>query len=865
MTFAGDLFIDLWDFSIFLKNLDNLMKIKRLIVPTIKLYALMQDNMDFYIKSKYEYNDLYIQFQCDLDIKFHEITDIKAQILAYKLNPLEISIVNHECYLQDKKIKPNNEDINSSETFGFIENITDFDEIKEIQTKLLLSNFLLVEGPASSGKSAILKHILSNKQQILVYIDSTTDLKSLIGAYVSGEKIGEFEFRHGPLTQALLQGFILILENFQEANEEIIIMLIKIMQNKGLHLANQQEFLRSKAGFQIIAIANFEINHTLHKKQMLQNHVDSLRKKPLEFQYALNIIEKIYNKLYNSPILEILKGIQEIFLMNTNPNTKKQQNFHNNNVRKWLNLAKRLDYFLKKTYGEQSNFTTIHLTEDFRKMILLDIYDIFLSNDQDLVKSPFFLEETMKILHLNSLISVIDSFFLQYTPQIELSSNNVIIGRLGVLLRNLFKTTSISLSISGEFSDSSINKIVYNSYSSRLLEKIAICVVLAEPCLLVGDTGCGKTTMVQHCAEIFRKKLWVYNMNPNSDAIDLIGGFKPLDIRVLLKQLLSKYIKRFQEIGNMKSNEKFLENLRNLLITKNYIVLMQCLLESLGPIKTKIIKKFQGDDEKIKNLLRKWEKFQRKLENFLTNKDKIDSNLAFHYVEGSLITALKNGDWLLIDEINLANNEVLQRVLPILEGESLLLYDKGDIKTIKRHKDFRILACMNPGKDVGKKELPENIRAKFTEFYIEDINQKTDLTVFIERQIGHLYNKEICEKIVDIYIDFKKDIEKHVLETNSNRKLHISLRNLARTLKYVINNHHVYGLERTLYDGLYLGFASSLSQSAQSIFQKTLHEKFNISPIQYQILLKKPIITPKDYMNHSGVNYIYLHIFNKTI
>ena len=34
-----------------------------------------------------------------------------------------------------------------------------------------------------------------------------------------------------------------------------------------------------------------------------------------------------------------------------------------------------------------------------------------------------------------------------------------------------------------------------------------------EPCLLVGDTGCGKTTMAQHCAEIFGKKLYVYNMN----------------------------------------------------------------------------------------------------------------------------------------------------------------------------------------------------------------------------------------------------------------------------------------------------------------------------------------------------------------
>ena len=33
--------------------------------------------------------------------------------------------------------------------------------------------------------------------------------------------------------------------------------------------------------------------------------------------------------------------------------------------------------------------------------------------------------------------------------------------------------------------------------------------------------------------------------------------------------------------------------------------------------------------------------------------------MAFKFMEGSLIKAIKNGDWILIDEINLANNDVL--------------------------------------------------------------------------------------------------------------------------------------------------------------------------------------------------------------
>ena len=79
------------------------------------------------------------------------------------------------------------------------------------------------------------------------------------------------------------------------------------------------------------------------------------------------------------------------------------------------------------------------------------------------------------------------------------------------------------------------------------------------------------------------------------------------------------------------------------------------------------------------------------------NKSKLESNLAFKFMEGSLLKAIKQGDWILIDEINLANNDVLQKIISILDKEDILLFEKGDIEPIKIHKDFRIIGCMNPG------------------------------------------------------------------------------------------------------------------------------------------------------------------------
>jgi len=73
------------------------------------------------------------------------------------------------------------------------------------------------------------------------------------------------------------------------------------------------------------------------------------------------------------------------------------------------------------------------------------------------------------------------------------------------------------------------------------------------------------------------------------------------------------------------------------------------------------------------------------------------------------------GEWVLLDEINLATAETLQCLSGLLEGSrgSLHLLERGDEKPIKRHPDFRLFACMNPATDVGKKDLPPGLRNRY--------------------------------------------------------------------------------------------------------------------------------------------------------
>lgn len=79
----------------------------------------------------------------------------------------------------------------------------------------------------------------------------------------------------------------------------------------------------------------------------------------------------------------------------------------------------------------------------------------------------------------------------------------------------------------------------------------------------------------------------------------------------------------------------------------------------------------------------------------------------FQFVEGTLIKSIQNGDWILLDEINLAPDSVLNKLSTIIFGNNILLNERADIIETKKHKDFRVFMCMNPPyTSAGKKRLP---------------------------------------------------------------------------------------------------------------------------------------------------------------
>ncbi|MFC1753351.1 AAA family ATPase [Thermoproteota archaeon] len=108
---------------------------------------------------------------------------------------------------------------------------------------------------------------------------------------------------------------------------------------------------------------------------------------------------------------------------------------------------------------------------------------------------------------------------------------------------------------------------------------------------------------------------------------------------------------------------------------------------------------------------------------------------------GPLVKAMRNGSWIVFDEVNTAKPEVLERINSLLDDDRRLILTEGGIKTpITCHENFRFFSTMNPvGKYQGRKELSKPMRNKFTEMYIDEIANEDEL----KEIVGELMRSEL--------------------------------------------------------------------------------------------------------------------------
>eukprot|EP00979_Chaetoceros_neogracilis_P011124 scaffold2695_cov256-Chaetoceros_neogracile.AAC.6 len=130
---------------------------------------------------------------------------------------------------------------------------------------------------------------------------------------------------------------------------------------------------------------------------------------------------------------------------------------------------------------------------------------------------------------------------------------------------------------------------------------------------------------------------------------------------------------------------------------------------------------------------------------------------SFKWCDGALLKAIKNGDWVLLDELNLASQSVLEGLNSILDHRASVYIPELD-QTFDCPPTFRIFAAQNPlAQGGGRKGLPKSFLNRFTKVYVEALT-KDDLKGIVSSKFPML-PASLVESIVRFNNCVQEDIE----------------------------------------------------------------------------------------------------------
>ena len=104
-----------------------------------------------------------------------------------------------------------------------------------------------------------------------------------------------------------------------------------------------------------------------------------------------------------------------------------------------------------------------------------------------------------------------------------------------------------------------------------------------------------------------------------------------------------------------------------------------------------------------------------------SSKESDDNMNQFVWCDGPLMRALRQGQWVILDELNLASQSVLEGLNSLLDHRADVYIPELD-KTFHCPSSFRIFACQNPLTEGGaRKGLPKSFLNRFTRVYVQPL------------------------------------------------------------------------------------------------------------------------------------------------
>ncbi|CAJ1949588.1 unnamed protein product [Cylindrotheca closterium] len=718
---------------------------------------------------------------------------------------------------------------------------------------------ILVCGPHGSGKSSLVRELLhmcrpDEDSLMEFHIDEETDSKTLIGSYTTTDIPGEFAWRAGALTHATREGHWVLIEDVDVVPIEIQATLVKLLESRMLPLGNGK-YERCHPNFRIFGTCTTTAHEAQRNLRMSSNRGGGKRilspslwrkvyVKPMPSDELKQVASSLFRNLPGFVIEAALTILQKLDRsgrkgsLSTEKKKEEEEDIRDKDIdvpdtpetRLWTggrNPSVR-DFF--KLLSRLSNGVTFennqaYATEAQRMLCLAECVDIFVG------ACP---EKAWRLDFVNMLAAPIwgvsrdlaVSYIESRQPPTVIGEDAFEIGRARIQLHDHF--------------DHSMKKsktFAQTNYALRLMESVGVCIRENEAVLLVGETGCGKTSLIQQLAANCERELIVQNLSLQTDSTDLLGGYKPLEIKNVARRVYNDFVHIFVSTFSRKQNAKFLQYAASMQEKSNWKKLSQCFQRAsqlgLAKMKEQSVNADQVLSKKQVALKLAWQKFVDSADRFEKQRLTCDAGLAFVFSEGVLVDAIQNGKWVLLDEMNLASADTLQRLCGLLDDKdgSVTLTERGDASAITRHPNFRLFAAMNPATDAGKKDLPASIRSRFSEIYVDELLDPVELRVIACRYLDGVLasdgkppeHSQVVIDVVDVYLKCRQLAEAS-LSDGAGHKPRYTLRTLSRALSAAktLAVQQNLSLQRAIYEGFQLSFEGALDDSSTRVVRKAL-------------------------------------------
>lgn len=376
-----------------------------------------------------------------------------------------------------------------------------------------------------------------------------------------------------------------------------------------------------------------------------------------------------------------------------------------------------------------------------------------------------------------------------YDDKIVETEDDITIGRFTI------RKNKIS---SPHIPDSRESVLINTKTTIEDLEFLTASVLMNKPVLEIGPTATRKSALIQYLAFLSNMPYRRFNLNGQTDKYEFIGGYKPQAITIDFAEA-EVMINRTIEDGEYETLVSVVTRLTGEKYTRERAARFAYDALRHGNIYTIL---------NIATLI-------------------LDKESSLDWQDGILVEALKRGCFLNLDEINLSETEVLERINSLLDDDkSLVVYEHenekyvsestyeelvnkhiesgkledrdsaleslSDKKVYKIHNNFRLFATMNPKEYKGRNKLSDPFLNRWRILRVEELPDAELAGIMNDKYQTPV---ELVMPLILFHQSIRDQAENGVLGKRQREEYHFTIRDLMRVFERVESSIRIYADE----------------------------------------------------------------------